>query len=450
MGTAVTINGTASHTAGGTISRVEFRANSVPIASDTSSPYSVSWTNMPAGVYAVTAVATDNLGRTTTSNSINVKISKALKSVRNTRRNASVIEGSITSASSTTTANADKIDIIVTELEQTYIDFHAERAMFDSAKRIETYLFAATFLARSSASLAKHSMNSAVSDRMSKLDAYLGFCEDLMANGVISNNSLNVANQTNAKVNLLISQPNTQAMNGSGLMLSPNGEGMITAVAGSPFASGTMNVSHDAHLFELGNVSVSINGKAAEMLYVSPTLVTFIVPGNALGGLASVVVTSREGFISHSISSVSGLNPTIFLNLENSSQGVIFDGLNVFSGMFSTVTPAQYLGLDTRTRLSLMATGISTGVQNTDSSNDIWLGNGQRQANLAESVVVQARKSDGTTLDLPVEYAGIQPGLTGMDQVNVILPQQLNGAGSVQLTVVIGGIRSNTVTINVQ
>ena len=153
----------------------------------------MSSSTIPAGVYSVTAVARDSQGRSATSSPVQVKISKALKAVRNTRKNASVIDSSATS-SSNSAAQGNKIDSIVTELEQAYFDFHSERAMFDSAKRIENHLFAALFLARSSASLAKQgSLNSAVSDRMSKFDAYLGFSEDLMADGVISGSSLNAA-----------------------------------------------------------------------------------------------------------------------------------------------------------------------------------------------------------------------------------------------------------------
>jgi uncharacterized protein (TIGR03437 family) len=232
--------------------------------------------------------------------------------------------------------------------------------------------------------------------------------------------------------------------------LLPNLQGHITAIPGSPFATNTFNVGNDGPLYELGNVSVTIQGKAAQMLYVSPTLVMFNVPADVTPGLASVVVTSREGFISHGTASVSGLKPTIFQNAANTSQGTILNALGVFSGSFSTVTPAQYLGLDARTRLSIFATGISTGLTNTDSSNDVWLANGQMLANLAESVVVEARRSNGSVTMLPVEYAGTQGGVSGLDQVNVVLPSGLAGAGSVQLTVVINGVRSNTITVVVQ
>jgi uncharacterized protein (TIGR03437 family) len=407
----------------------------------------VASSSIPAGLYSVTAVARDAQGRTATSSAIQVKISKALKAVRNTRKNASVIESSATSNGGAA-AQGNKIDAVVAELEQAYFDLHSERAMFDSADRIENYLFAAFFLARSSASLAKQgSLTSAVTDRMSRLDAYLGFCEDLMVNGVISAASLAAASQVNADANLIISQPETLPVHGSGSLLSPGIEAKIT---GSPMATETVSRGQGGAEYELGNVSVTIQGKAAEMVYVSSTFITFIVPADLTPGVASVVLTSRDGFISHGTASVSGLNPTIFLNAENSNRGAILDALNVYSGSFSTVTPAQYLGLDTRTRLSIFATGISTGISNTNPGNDVWLANGQMLPNLAESVVVEARKSDGTIISLPVEYAGMQGVVPGLDQVTVVLPGQLAGAGSVQLTIVISGVRSNTITLVVQ
>ena len=445
VGTNVTFNATASHTTGGSISSVSYHANSVLIGTATTAPYTVSSSSIPAGLYSVTAVARDTQNRTATSSPIQVKISKALKAVRNTRKNASVIESSASSSPSSA-IQANKIDSIVAELELVYFDFHSERTMFDSARQIENYLFAAWFEARSSASLAQQGpLNGAVTDRMGKLDAYLGFVEDLMADGAISGASFNAGGRVNAKVDLIISQPNTDPQ-----MLSLNGEAGITAIPGSPFATDTFNVGNVGPTYELGNVSVSIQGKPAQMLYVSPTLVMFNVPSDVTPGVASVVVTSRDGFISHGVARISGLNPTIFLNGANSSQGAILNALGVYGGTFSTVTPAQYLGLDARTRLSILATGISTGLTNTDPSNDVWLVNGQMLANLAESVTVEARKSNGATISLPVEYAGVQGGLSGLDQVNVVLPSGLAGAGSVQLTVVINGVRSNTITVIVQ
>lgn len=448
----VTVNATATHRSG-TVASVTFKFNSTDIGTDTVAPYSVTWTNMPAGVYSVTAVARDTQGLTITSSPVQVKISKALRSVRNTRKNATTLESSLNSSGSSLGDNAvganNQFDALVRDLEQTAVDFNAERTMFPLAKPIENYLFASLFLARASASLSKlPSQNDAIADRINKLDAYLSFCDDLMATNAISLADLSAAGQVNAKVDLSIAQPNIVAPTGA--LLMPDGTGMIIGSSSSPFTNSIMNAPNHGHSYELGNVSVTIKGEAAQVLSVSPSNITFKVPSDLAGGLADIIVTSRGGFISFNTANVFGLNPTIFGNAENSGAGVLLNGLNVSSGTFSTVTDAPLLGFDTRTRLSFFATGISSALVNTDLGNDVVMANGQMLTNLAESVRVEARTSGGTTINLPVEYAGPQGLLTGLDQITVMLPAQLAGAGTVQLTVVAGGTRSNTVTVVVQ
>jgi sulfur relay (sulfurtransferase) complex TusBCD TusD component (DsrE family) len=66
VGVATTLTATAADS-DGSVASVQFFANGVAIATDTTSPYSVTWTPTVAGSYSLTAVATDNLGATTTS-----------------------------------------------------------------------------------------------------------------------------------------------------------------------------------------------------------------------------------------------------------------------------------------------------------------------------------------------------------------------------------------------
>jgi len=48
-----------------------------------------------------------------------------------------------------------------------------------------------------------------------------------------------------------------------------------------------------------------------------------------------------------------------------------------------------------------------------------------------------------------VQYAGAQPQYPGLDQVNILLPASLKGAGSVQVVVTIAGQAANTVTMTI-
>jgi regulation of enolase protein 1 (concanavalin A-like superfamily) len=58
----------------GSIAKVDFYAGSQLLGSDSSSPYSVNWTNVAAGTYSLTAVATDSAGAKTTSQAITVNV----------------------------------------------------------------------------------------------------------------------------------------------------------------------------------------------------------------------------------------------------------------------------------------------------------------------------------------------------------------------------------------
>ena len=70
---SVTINATAAD-ANGTVTKVDFYQGATLIGTDTSTPYSFSWTNVAAGTYALTAVATDNGGATGTSTVVNITV----------------------------------------------------------------------------------------------------------------------------------------------------------------------------------------------------------------------------------------------------------------------------------------------------------------------------------------------------------------------------------------
>jgi chitinase len=60
--------------ANGTVSKVEFYQGSTLLGTDTSSPYSFSWTGVAAGTYSLTARATDNAGAATTSATVTVTV----------------------------------------------------------------------------------------------------------------------------------------------------------------------------------------------------------------------------------------------------------------------------------------------------------------------------------------------------------------------------------------
>jgi hypothetical protein len=64
----------AAYDPDGTIAQVSFFAGTTLIGTVTTPPYALTWTNVPAATYTVTAVATDNSGSSTTSNGATIQV----------------------------------------------------------------------------------------------------------------------------------------------------------------------------------------------------------------------------------------------------------------------------------------------------------------------------------------------------------------------------------------
>jgi uncharacterized protein (TIGR03437 family) len=236
--------------------------------------------------------------------------------------------------------------------------------------------------------------------------------------------------------------------------LAPGSIGSILGdPAQSPLSSLTRYASpksNGALPYELAGVSVTIGGKVAPLISVSPARIDFYVPAGVAVGQAEVIVTSLDGHVSRGTTNINRIAPAIFTrNGTGTGAGMILNSATRQADTFSISTPYN-LSLDKRTRLMIFATGISNGAANTNLSNDVTISEGVVLENLAESVAVQARTSSGQTFQLAVEYAGAQGFCAGLDQINVILPPGLSGAGSVELTITVGTKRSNIVTVMIQ
>jgi RHS repeat-associated protein len=72
----ITLTATAADS-DGTVSKVEFFRDTTLIGTDTTSPYSFAWNNVPAGSYSLTAKATDNRGAVNASTAVNIVVGTA-------------------------------------------------------------------------------------------------------------------------------------------------------------------------------------------------------------------------------------------------------------------------------------------------------------------------------------------------------------------------------------
>lgn len=101
--TSITITANASDN--GSVTKVEFFNGATKLGEDTSAPYSYTWSNVPAGSYALTAKATDNLNASSTSAVVNIAVGNASPTVSITSpaNNATFITGSAVTISATAT-----------------------------------------------------------------------------------------------------------------------------------------------------------------------------------------------------------------------------------------------------------------------------------------------------------------------------------------------------------
>ena len=271
-----------------------------------------------------------------------------------------------------------------------------------------------------------------------------------MRYGTISSSTATQAAATRTRTNVLIGQANV-------------GYGLTTISSVAPSSLGAINgagnvqpmtmqttfaslLSAGTLPYEVGGLSVTVGGVAVPVLYASPWGIKFYMPSNMPLGAAEVIVSSQDGYVCSGVVNVERSGSRIMtLADDEDGRAVVSNGQTNTTTGFDVVT-SQNFSSDKRTRINFFATGISASAANLDTRNDVNLG-AKIRANFAESVMVEARLSDGRVYNLPVEFAGEQGVLPGLDQVTVRLISELKGAGSVQLTLIVNNQRSNAPTV---
>jgi uncharacterized protein (TIGR03437 family) len=176
---------------------------------------------------------------------------------------------------------------------------------------------------------------------------------------------------------------------------------------------------------QLAGARVEVNGEAASLLYVSASQINFVVPGDVAIGTADVLVrNTNTGAEQSATMLVQNTAPAVFsADGTGKGFGAILNAVTYAAAPFLTVTP-EIAGSDQRTRLAVYATGLR----------------------YAASVGASATNPSGNSYKLTVEYAGPAPGYFGLDQVNIVLPSDLDGAGVVSLFLTADASASNRVT----
>jgi uncharacterized protein (TIGR03437 family) len=201
----------------------------------------------------------------------------------------------------------------------------------------------------------------------------------------------------------------------------------LATIFGSNLAQATASATLDANgqlPTELASTKVEINGVAAALFYVSPGQINLVIPSGLDAGTATVLIRSTlSGATKSGTALLAASAPGVFTSdASGSGAGAILNAVTYQPAPFLVLTPST--GADSRTRLAVYGTGFRH----------------------AAAVKALAQDTTGNRYTLTVEYAGAAPGFFGLDQVNLLLPADVDGAGAVSLSLMADTIAANVVT----
>jgi uncharacterized protein (TIGR03437 family) len=181
--------------------------------------------------------------------------------------------------------------------------------------------------------------------------------------------------------------------------------------------------------------------KSAQLNYVSPTQINFLVPKGLASGAAIVNITTSAGKKASFPTSVTPVSPALF-TADASGKGAPA----ALALRFTSGSPAEVLPVFgcTGSPVTCAATPIDLGPPSAGVYLELF-GTGIRGRSSLSSVTVFING-----LTLPVSFAGAQADFAGLDQVNVLLDRSLMGKGILTLQLTVDGVPANPVAIQIK
>ena len=187
----------------------------------------------------------------------------------------------------------------------------------------------------------------------------------------------------------------------------------------------------------LGGTTVTIADSAgaqqsAQISYVSPSQVNYIVPHGTALGPATVTVAVDNIAISSAPATIGTIDPGLFL----------FSGTNLVAANVLRVHADNSETVDNVYTINASGALVPAPIDLSPATDQVFLvlyGTGWRAHSAASNSV--AVTAGGVSL--PLYYAGAQPQYPGLDQIDVLLPQSLAGKGDVVIQVVVDGQAAN-------
>jgi uncharacterized protein (TIGR03437 family) len=213
----------------------------------------------------------------------------------------------------------------------------------------------------------------------------------------------------------------------------------IASAFGTNLATTTVSNKAATLPTSLGGVTVTLKdsagvSSAAGLFFVSPNQVNYQVPAGMAPGNATVTIGTATGGVQ-----IETVAPGI-LAANGGGQGVALATAALYSAN-GAMTPVSLFQCGT--------TGCTSVPMNlggpTDQLAIILYGTGLRGLSSPQNATAQIAGMPAQIL-----FLGAQSQFPGLDQVNLIVPRSLAGAGEVPIVLTVDGQTANVVTINIQ
>jgi uncharacterized protein (TIGR03437 family) len=230
---------------------------------------------------------------------------------------------------------------------------------------------------------------------------------------VIATNALAIQDVFQAYVLPVTSKNATEAKfaNAASFDNTQTARGSIVAVFGTQLANSTLSAPSANLPFQLGGVTITVNGLAGRLIYVSPGQINFVVPNEIGVGDTIDFTINNNGIQSAGKAKIIDAAPGVF-----SATG---DGKGKSTAQCGQVSPDG---------LSFLTTPPPCAVGN-DSQFNLLIIYGTGWRNTAG---LQVKIGDVT---LTPQFSGAQPEFLGLDQINVTLTKDLAAKMDQEVTV---------------
>ena len=218
--------------------------------------------------------------------------------------------------------------------------------------------------------------------------------------------------------------------------IAPVAPESIVSAFGANFAS-RLEIAATVPLpVQLGGTTVAVNGQLAQLFFVSPAQVNFLIPRGIQQGEASIVISAPDGRVSRGVIRVANVSPALFSANADGKGVAAAVLLRVKANGAVSYEPISRYDASQRQHLPIP---IDPG----DATDRLFVGlfgTGLRGRQDLNSVTARIGG-----LSSVVHFAGASPEFAGLDQVNVEIPNELVGRGLVRVAINIGNLGSSNI-----